>query len=304
MAILLAVIFPSVVESFQQPTRPASMTLRAGAIPHQVHSVSLIDNQQTISSPSILSMTSDSVGRSGSEEDASTKTTRVDTGAIVRYISAFGIQMGLFFGLFHGLDALVAALPIQKVPIAVNFFFFYACALKSRILNPLNNQRPQQDTKELKNNAEKRNMPTWTPPGVVFPIMWLLIIGPLRAVSSCMVYQTTGQYATTAIFTLMAHLSIGDIWNTINNKERRYGTSVVGVLMVWVSAAAAAYQYYHVSPLAGRLLSLPLVWLTVASSLIVRTWQLNPDPSTGKVEPLIPKTDIETTITKLEWFET
>ena len=194
------------------------------------------------------------------------------------------------------------------MPFAVNFFFFYACALKSRILNPLNNQRPSPDTKELKETEEttapKRKMPSWTPPGFVFPIVWLLIIGPLRAVSCSLVYQTTGTYANAAIFTLMAHLSIGDIWNTINNKERRYGTSVVGVLMVWASAAAAAYQYFQVCPLAGRLLSLPLVWLTVASSLIVRTWQLNPDASTGKAEPLMPTTDdSQTTITKLEWFE-
>ncbi|KAL3898748.1 MAG: hypothetical protein SGARI_006606, partial [Bacillariaceae sp.] len=185
----------------------------------------------------------------------------------------------------------------------------------SRVLNPLNNQRPAPATKELESSGDggkdsavdeppPRKMPTWTPPGVVFPIVWLLIIGPLRAVSSCLVYQSTGHYATKAFFTLMAHLSIGDIWNTINNKERRYGTSVVGVLTVWASAAAAAYQYYQVSPLAGKLLSLPLIWLTIASSLIVRTWQLNPDPNTGKTESLIPTTtNAEKTITKLVWFE-
>ena len=275
---------------------------RAGAIVpiHGIHPT------QHLPTHSMLSMTSDSVTSSTEEDNSSSPTTtsRIDTGAIVRYAAAFCIQMGLFVGLFSGLDALVAALPLQKVPFAANFFFFYACALKSRVLNPLNNQRPQPDTKELKEDqTPKRRMPSWTPPGFVFPIVWLLIIGPLRAVSSSLVYQTTGSYANTAIFTLMAHLSIGDIWNTINNKERRYGTSVVGVLMVWASAAAAAYQYYQVSPVAGRLLSLPLVWLTIASSLIVRTWQLNPDTSTGKPEPLMPTTDSDTTITKLEWFE-
>ena len=119
-------------------------------------------------------------------------------------------------------------------------------------------------------------MPSWTPPGFIFPIVWLLIIGPIRAVSSSLVYSVTGQYACVPILSLMLHLSIGDVWNTINNVERRYGTSVVGVIMVWLSAAFAAYQYYQVSPLAGKLLSLPLIWLSIASSLIIRTWQLNP----------------------------
>jgi tryptophan-rich sensory protein len=99
-------------------------------------------------------------------------------------------------------------------------------------------------------------------------------------------------------------LSIGDIWNTINNKERRYGTSVVGVFLVWASAATAAYQYYQAGPsLAGRLLSLPLIWLTIASSLILRTWQLNPSPATGKPESLLPTKTTTTSVTKLEWFE-
>jgi translocator protein len=239
----------------------------------------------------------------------------LDMGAMARYDAAFVIQMTLFAGLFWGLDALAqATLITKKVPFAINVVFFYACALKSRILNPLNNQRPEPATKEIKNDTTTssnddnspppRNMPSWTPPGFVFPIVWLLIIGPVRAVSSALVYQTTGRYFCTAIMTMMAHLSIGDIWNTINNKERRYGTSVVGVLLVWASAAMAAYQYSLVTRLAGQLLSLPLIWLTIASSLIIRTRQLNPAPDTGKPDSFLPtKIAGAKTITKLEWFE-
>lgn len=281
-------------------------------------SINKINVKERISIFPLSSSSSESSSARNGDESSSSSTPKAlpasksfDFGALIRYDAAFCIQMALFAGVFSGLDALVAAVPkIAKVPFAVNFFFFYAFALKSRILNPLNNQRPQPATKELKDTGDgssdpsPRIMPSWTPPGVVFPIVWLLIIGPLRAVSSSLVYQATGRYFCTAIMTLMAHLSIGDIWNTINNKERRYGTSVVGVLMVWASAAFAAYQYSLVAPLAGKLLALPLVWLTVASSLIVRTWQLNPAADTGKPESLLPvKNAGETTITKLQWFE-
>jgi translocator protein len=238
----------------------------------------------------------------------------LDIGAILRYDAAFIIQMILFAGVFLGLDALKKATQIQSIPFAMNVLFFYGCALKSRVLNPLNNQRPNPATKEITITSDDdpqappppppRIMPSWTPAGFIFPIVWLLIIGPIRAVSSALVYQKTGCYFCTAIMTLMAHLSIGDIWNTINNKERRYGTSVVGVLLVWASAALATYQYSLVTPLAGRLLSLPLIWLTIASSLIIRTWQLNPVPDTGKPDSFLPtKTAGTNTITKLEWFE-
>ena len=143
-------------------------------------------------------------------------------------------------------------------------------------------------------------MPSWTPPGPVFPIVWLLIIGPLRAFTSAMVYNTVGLYACPAILSLALHLSIGDTWNTVNNVERRYGVAVVGVLCVWLSKANAAYNYFQVIPLAGKLLGLSLVWLTIASALVTRTWQLNPDPETGKPEPLYPVTG--KAATKFAWF--
>ena len=234
-------------------------------------------------------------------EAASSDKERLDVGAIGKYIVALGTQMGLITGLFRGLDLLVSKTGIQP-PFALNVVMFYFLALKSRVFNPLSNRRPQPQTKEI-NGAEQRKMPTWTPPGFIFPIVWLLLIGPLRATTSSMIYKATGSYANPAILSLMLHLSIGDVWNTINNVERRYGTSVLGVLCVWLSAAFAARQYFEVLPLAGRLLSLKLIWLTIASSLITRTWQINPDPITGKKYPLLPTTGgSNTSKTSFAWL--
>ena len=222
---------------------------------------------------------------------------QLDFGAIGKYATAIGLQMALFYSIFRGVDYLVHLSGV-KVPFALNVVTFWFVALKSRVLNPMNNSRPKTDN--LETNANKRNMPSWTPPGVVFPIMWLLIIGPLRAFTTAMVYSATGTYANLPILSLMLHLSIGDVWNSINNVERRYGASVVGVLLVWLSKAHAAYRYGQVVPLAGKLLCIPLVWLTIASSLIIRTWQLNPDPATGRPYPLYPaKGQGET---RFSWF--
>jgi translocator protein len=259
---------------------------------------------------------------------AAKTTTALDTGAILRYVAALILQMGLLTGLLKGMDVISGALNLTgRIPIAVNFAIFYFLALKSRIFNPLCNARPRPQTKEVGSSevgstsgigevgsSSPRKMPTWTPPGFVFPIVWILIIGPLRAVSSSLVYMSNGGvYADgSTILWLMLHLSIGDVWNTINNVERRYGTSVVGVTFVWLSAFCAARQYYQASPPAGRLLSVPLLWLTVASTLIFRTWQLNPSPKTGRPESLLPKKKTTVaeedgtnakTITRLIWFE-
>jgi tryptophan-rich sensory protein len=227
----------------------------------------------------------------------------LDTAAIAKYAAAVVAQMGILTGLFTGLDALSAATGL-KLPFAANFFLFFMLALKSRIFNPLSNERPQKETREIQ-DAVQRKMPEWTPPGFIFPIVWILLIGPLRATSSAILVGSGASYASPAILALMLHLSIGDTWNTINNVERRYGTSVVGVAAVWISAAAAAFQYGQVDPLAGKLLSLPLVWLTIASSLIFRTWQINPSEATGEKDSFLPTKPAaqEGSTTKLVWFE-
>lgn len=123
--------------------------------------------------------------------------------------------------------------------------------------------------------------------GVVFPIMWLLIIGPLRAYSAALVVSTTGSFLTLPTMAFMLHLTVGDIWNTINNTEKRYGASVVGVLFVLMSAANAAYQYSTVDLFAGKLLGVTCLWLVTASALITDTWRLNPLKN-GKKVPLYP----------------
>lgn len=228
--------------------------------------------------------------------------TVMDWSALGKYIVAIGIQMGLISVVLGGLDCMVKRFSLNP-PFAVNFVLFYLFALKSRVFNPLSNKRPQSKTLETDQVTTERKMPSWTPPGVVFPIMWLLIIAPIRSVSSCMVYRSVGNYLSLPILSLMLHLAIGDVWNTINNVERRYGTSVLGVLDVWLSKAHAAYRYSVVNATAGKLLALPLIWLTIASTLITTTWRINPDPVTGKPDSLLPtKMEGQPSRTKFAWF--
>lgn len=62
----------------------------------------------------------------------------------------------------------------------------------------------------------------------------------------------------------------------------------MGVLAVWLSKAYAVYRFSQVDLLAGKMLSLTMVWLSIAAALVTATWKLNPDPATGKPEPLYP----------------
>jgi tryptophan-rich sensory protein len=171
----------------------------------------------------------------------------------------------------------------------------------------LNNSRPKlsptSDSAEKVKGFNDRIMPKWTPPGFIFPIVWLLVISPLRATASTMIIQAQSTFFTLPLMSLVLHLSIGDVWNTINNTERRYGTSVLGVVAVWLSAVHAAYQYYRISHVAGRLLGATCIWLTIAATLIGQTWRLNPSSVEGKKrDPFLPMIrEGETSRTQFTW---
>lgn len=245
-------------------------------------------NQKIINKNSDLNMSTSS---------SSSSTLKFDTSAVAKYAASTGIEMIGIAGALGILDQIANNFISLPTPLIV--FVFYALSLKSRIFSPLDNRRP--DLKKAAAGGTSRGfgdriMPSWTPPGVFFPIMWLLIISPLRAYSSLLIYQANGgQFLDITILALMLHLSIGDTWNTINNIEKRLGASVLGVLFVLTSAVFASYQYYQIDPYAGKLLGGTCIWLSIASLLIIDTWRLNPNEATGNRFPLYPvKGDAET----------
>ena len=214
----------------------------------------------------------------------------LDSDAITKYGGAIAVQMigiSCFLGL---LDVACSVIGTEQssLPLPVTGLLFGALSLKSRVFSPLNNKRPELD-KAMKGEKTRgfndRQMPSWTPPGVTFPIMWVLIVAPLRAYSTTLVLGQHGHFLDPTILALMLHLSIGDTWNTVNNAERRLGAAVPGIFCVWLSVLNAAKQYSEVDQTAGLCLGLTAVWITVAGLLITDTWRIN---NTDGDEPLYP----------------
>lgn len=218
---------------------------------------------------------------------------KVDKAALFKYSVGLATQVSLLFGFFTAVDRILAHFPSVKVPFVANVIFLYAFSLRSSLFSILPNTNSDSEgsklTEEGNQEYNKRNIPSWTPPGIAFVLGWPLLTFGLRAVTGAMVVQASGgQYASPAIMSLMLHLSLGNLWNTVSNVERRLGVSVVLIYSLWLSKAFAALQFYMVKPLAGKLLALTLTWITAAVALATRTWQINPDLNTGKLEPLVP----------------
>lgn len=244
-------------------------------------------------SKSLQPLSSSSSDNGNGASDSTTSS--LDRQAVLKYLLAIGMQMSAITVYFYLIDMVnIAYIPFD-VPLPIISALFYLMSLRSRFFSPLDNRRP--NLTELASSGKTdgyrdRIMPRWTPPGFFFPIMWILIIAPLRAYASTLIFQENGGFlCDPAILLFMLHLSIGDTWNTINNVERRLGASVIGVYLVFLSSLLASYLYFLVSPLAGKLLGLTCIWLAIASALVTQTWRLNlvEGGSKDKLYPVVGK---------------
>ena len=198
-----------------------------------------------------------------------------DGAAAAKYVAATAFEAGAIAACLsavqkYALSGLHASnLGLAKTIVAVMFF---ALSFRSRVFSPLNASRPRVANEKLAKKQKKR--PSWTPPAVVFPLVWISM-GFLRSLSTMLVFAATGTVTHPAILAFVAHLSIGDTWNSINNVEKRLGVAAVGVLFVVSSAYNVVYQYYNVLPTAGYVIAPLAIWLTVATTLVWGIWNIN-----------------------------
>ena len=230
----------------------------------------------------------------GDEADAAatsraSKTTEevVDWRSIGKYFAATAAQVAVMIYLTNWLSVGITrselAPVFQKTIVGVWFLFN---ALRSRTFSPLNASRPR--TADEKTAIAERRRPAWMPPPLAFPIIWSSI-ALLRAFSSVAVFATVGTLNHPAIFAMLAHLAVGDTWNSINNVERRLGVACVGVGFVLLSVVNVVVQYLRVDRTAGLLIAPSAVWISVATALVWTIWNINPRAD-GTREPLAPMT--------------
>ena len=214
----------------------------------------------------------------------------VDWGQVQGYLYATAVQFGLIVCALRALDFVfpkiawdalskvsllgmdASGLP-GKVKSATVFLFFLFMAFRSRIFSPLDNRRPtlSSETKEI----EQRKRPKWMPPPLAFPIIWTTI-GVLRATSSLIVWKAVGgKFLVAPIAVFLAHLCVGDTWNSINNVDKEYGVATLSMFFVVSSVYLADWAYFTVSRKAGLILAPSCVWISIASFLVYSIWKLN-----------------------------
>ncbi|PZO37432.1 MAG: TspO protein [Shackletoniella antarctica] len=203
-----------------------------------------------------------------------------DKSATLAYVGATIAQVAAMTGLLWAMDFALgrfdtAALP-QGVVTAIACAFFAFVTLRSRLFSLLDNTRNSGRYKSLQR-------PGWAPPPLAFPIVWMSI-AVLRVVSAYLVWSAMGQtFLSWPLILYVAHLSLGDTWNTIFTVEGRLGAAVPMVMVgPLLSVVVVTVGYFRVVPLAGWVILPSLVWLAIATALCISLWRLN-----GQ-EPLYP----------------
>lgn len=202
----------------------------------------------------------------------------IDFVQLLKYPVATVGEFALISAVLRAVDA-VCTLPTFCVP---PLFFFLS--LRSRIFSLLPASRPKRAEQDGNATPKEVKRPSWTPPGIAFPFIWLTI-SCLRAASSTLVWSSTGRMLSAPpLLALVLHLCVGDTWNCVTNVERRLGTSSLGVFAVLASVYAAVGIYYKTLPIAGLLLAPSAVWISIATVLTWTIWAIN-EPR----EPLLPR---------------
>ncbi len=117
--------------------------------------------------------------------------------------------------------------------------------------------------------------PPWTPPNLAFPVVWSILF-VLNAVAGWLVWMTGGADAVWPLVLYGASLVINASWSGVFFGLHRMGLGFVIVVMLWLSLAAVIAAFAPISVVAAGLVAPYLIWVTIASALNLRVWQLNP----------------------------
>ena len=115
--------------------------------------------------------------------------------------------------------------------------------------------------------------PVWTPPGIAFPIVWLILYLSM-SYAAMRVAQIDGAQQALALWAMQ--IAFNTLWSPIFFGLRRMRAAMIVVSLLWVSVALTMVAFYMADPVAGALMAPYLLWVTIAAALNFSVWQRNP----------------------------
>ena len=118
--------------------------------------------------------------------------------------------------------------------------------------------------------------PDWAPPAAIFGPVWTLLYA-MMAVAAWLVWKRRDiRLARIALVSFVLQLVLNALWSWLFFGWSQGALSFLDIVFLWALIAATLALFWRICPLAGLLLVPYLAWVTFASALNYRIWQLNP----------------------------
>lgn len=149
--------------------------------------------------------------RIGTKQVTTTIPRAIDYALILKYVGALAVQTTASCGMWMGVDWALKRSPVSVVTNhnVFRFFLVYFLNIKANVFNPL----PTLSERAGGDSSPNRKRPSWTPPPLVFALMWPLFVFGTRAYTLVAVANQVGSFANPVTLAMMFHFAIGGVWS-------------------------------------------------------------------------------------------
>ena len=123
--------------------------------------------------------------------------------------------------------------------------------------------------------ASAMNKPPLSPPGILFPIVWVILYGLMGFGAASVSLTPPSKERSSGLNLYVAQLIVNFFWSLIFFNAQAYGLAFLWLLLLWVLVFAMIMTFIKTNPLAGGLQAPYLLWLTFAAYLNAGVWYLN-----------------------------
>lgn len=118
--------------------------------------------------------------------------------------------------------------------------------------------------------------PVFSPPGIVFPIVWTVLYG-LMGLASYRIYmhRDAGEDVGSSLFFYLVQLLLNYLWPFIFFSFRLYGLAFIQLIILLVFIIITFVKFYKVDKIAGYLLIPYILWTIFAGILNFFLWMFN-----------------------------
>lgn len=124
------------------------------------------------------------------------------------------------------------------------------------------------------NGFDGINKPSFTPPAIVFPIVWTVLY-VLMGISSYLIYESDSNEKYLALVIYGIQLIINSLWTFFFFKLKWFLFSFILVLIILLLVIVMIIKFYKINKIAAYLQIPYVIWLIFAAVLSYSVFLLN-----------------------------